>query len=250
MLDLRVFPDRARLSRAVAEALVESICERTSGTDRFSLALAGGNTPRPVYESLGTEFRSEVPWHRVHFFFSDERYVPPDHPDSNYGLVKEALFDQIDLPVSNVHRPQTDMDDPEEAAARYEMELRAYFQSGEPRLDGVLLGLGEDGHVASLFPRSSALEEAERWVIVIRDSPRPPPLRLTLTLGLINRARRVHFLVAGTSKAEALRSTLEGPRRPLLFPAQNVKPFGDAPTWWIDEDAARDLMARKRRSFP
>jgi hypothetical protein len=107
----------------------------------------------------------------VHFFFSDERYVPFDHPESNYQMVRKALFDRIDVPVANVHRPRTDLDDPEEAAARYEEELRNYLGTGGPGLDWVLLGLGEDGHIASLFPRSAALTETERWITVVRDSP-------------------------------------------------------------------------------
>ncbi len=241
MNDLRIFPDRSLMSRSVAEAFVGSVRERTSVDARFSLALAGGSTPRLLYELLGTEFRNQVSWQQVHFFFSDERYVPLDHPDSNYRLVREALFDRIDVPVANLHRPRTDLDDPDEAAARYEEELRDYFGTGEPGLDWVLLGLGEDGHIASLFPRSAALAETERWVTVVRGSPKPPPLRLTMTLPFINGASQVHFLVSGGGKAKALQATLEGPRDPIALPAQYVEPVGKTVIWWADEEAAGGL---------
>lgn len=238
MNDLRIFPDRSQMSRAVAQDFVGSVRERTSGDARFSLALAGGSTPRLLYDLLGTEFRNQVSWERVHFFFSDERYVPFDHPESNYQMVRKALFDRIDVPVANVHRPRTDLDDPEEAAARYEEELRNYLGTGGPGLDWVLLGLGEDGHIASLFPRSAALTETERWITVVRDSPKPPPLRLTMTLPCINRASQVHFLVGGGGKAKALHAALEGPPDPIALPAQCVEPAGETVIWWVDEEAA------------
>ena len=243
MYDLRVFPDRGQMSRAVAEAFVGSVGERTCLGARFSLALAGGSTPRHLYELLATEFRNQIRWDRVHFFFSDERYVPVDHPDSNYRMVREALLDRIDVPAANVHLPRIDPTNPDEAATRYEKDLQDYFGSREPLLDWVLLGLGEDGHIASLFPHSAALGETERWVIAVRDSPKPPPLRLTMTLPFINGASQVHFLVSGDGKASALQATLEGPRRPASFPAQRVEPFGKVSTWWVDEEAARGLMS-------
>lgn len=231
------------MSRAVAEAFVDSVRERTSLEARFSLALAGGSTPRRLYELLGTEFRKQICWEQVHFFFSDERWVAFDHPESNYRMAREALLDRIDVPVENVHLPRIDLDSPDEAAARYEKEFRDYFGSREPRLDWVLLGLGEDGHIASLFPHSVALTETERWVTAVRDSPKPPPLRLTMTLPLINGASQVHFLVSGDNKAEALQATLEGPRLPASFPAQRVEPFRNLPTWWADKEAVRRLAA-------
>jgi 6-phosphogluconolactonase len=239
--DLRVFPDRSQMSRAVAEALADSARERTSLGKRFSLALAGGSTPRGLYEVLATEFRNEVRWDGVHFFFSDERWVPFDHPDSNYQMARETFLDAIGAPKANIHLPRTDLDDPEEAATRYEEDLRDYFGSEEPRLDWVLLGLGEDGHIASLFPRSTALAEAERWVVAVRESPKPPPIRLTMTLPLINLASQVHFMVSGDEKADALAATLEGPRLLDALPASLVEPFEKASTWWVDEAATRRL---------
>jgi 6-phosphogluconolactonase len=164
-------------------------------------------------------------------------------------LAKEALFDRIDVPGMNIHSPRTDLDDPEEAAARYEGEVRDYFGTGAPQLDWVFLGLGEDGHVASLFPRSAALEEKERWILAVRDSPKPPPLRLTMTLPLINGASQVHFLVCGCKKAKALRATLEGPRNPDAYPAQRVRPLGGSPSWWVDEAAASALKIGRGPDF-
>jgi 6-phosphogluconolactonase len=180
-------------------------------------------------------------WDRVHFFFSDERWVPFDHPDSNYRMVRETLLDPIGAPNANVHLPLIDLCGPDEAAVRYEKEIRDYFGSEEPRLDWVLLGLGEDGHIASLFPRSAALAEAERWVVAVRESPKPPPLRLTMTLPLINGASQVHFMVSGEEKAGALAATLEGPRFLDALPASLVEPFEKASTWWVDEAATRRL---------
>lgn len=241
--DLRTFPDRDQMSRAVAGALVDSVRVRTSVDRRFCLALAGGSTPRRLYELLGTEYRNQVRWDRVHFFFSDERWVRFDHPDSNYRMVREALFDLIDVPRANIHPPRIDLGSPEEAAARYEKELWDTFSSRRPRLDWVLLGLGEDGHVASLFPHSAALTETERWVVAVRDSPKPPPIRLTMTLPFINSASQVHFLVSGDGKARALQATLEGQGLPDALPAKGVEPLGNPPTWWVDQEAASGLAS-------
>jgi 6-phosphogluconolactonase len=183
---------------------------------------------------LASEFRDAIPWEDVHIFWSDERYVPPDHPESNQRFVCEALLDRVPLREKNIHRSSTTLDDPEDAARLYEEEIH------DP-LDWMLLGLGDDGHFASLFPGSSALEEKERSVIVVRDSPKPPPLRLTFTLPLVNRSNQVHFMVSGSGKAEALRSTLEGPPDPSRWPAQAVRPSRGSLTWWVDEEAAGKL---------
>ncbi len=221
----------------VGEAFVAAGRRRVTDRGRFVVALAGGNTPRLLYEFLARECRESLPWDRVHFFWSDERYVPPGHPDSNYRMAREALLDHIDVPPANIHRPETDLDDPDEAARRYERELQELL-GDDPRLDWVLLGLGEDGHVASLFPGSPLLSETERLVAVVHDSPKPPPTRLTMTLPIINDASEVHFLVTGEAKAEAVRATLEGPRDSRHVPAQAVQPAEGTLTWWLDSDAA------------
>jgi len=241
MRDIRLFTDKASLSRAVARAFVE----RASESERFSVALTGGGTPRLLYEFLATEYHDRVPWERIHFFWSDERYLPLDHAESNTGMVREALLDHVDVPVENVHVPPVELADPEEAARRYEEELHRFFGSGEPRLGWVFLGLGEDGHVASLFPGSPSLEESNRWVMAVKDSPKPPPVRLTMTLPIINRAAGVHFLVAGATKAPALSSALEAPQDPARLPAQGVRPINGTLTWWLDEQAASKLNPSK-----
>ena len=241
MRDIRLFTDRASLSRAVAEAFVA----RASESERFSVALAGGGTPRLLYELLATECHDRVPWERIHFFWSDERYVPLDHVESNTRMVRQVLLDRVDVPEENIHVPPVELADPEEAARRYEEDLRRFFGSGEPRLGWVLLGLGEDGHLASLFPGSPSLAESNRWVIVVRDSPKPPPVRLTMTLPIINHGSAIHFLVVGAGKATALSSTLEAPEDPSRLPAQAVRPTNGTLTWWLDEQAASKLNPSK-----
>jgi 6-phosphogluconolactonase len=243
MHDIRVFRDREQLSRPLAEALVVAARERASGGGRFSVALAGGSTPRLLYEILATEFREKAPWEHIHFFWSDERYLPPDHADSNVLMAREALFDRVNVPAENIHAPPTDLEDPEQAAIFYEDAIRELLAPEKPCLDWVLLGLGEDGHFASLFPDSSALEERTRLVIAVRNCSKPPPVRLTMTLPLINQAAHVHFLVSGIGKADALHSTLEGPDDPSRWPAQRLQPTQGTLTWWLDDDAASRLRS-------
>jgi 6-phosphogluconolactonase len=238
---LRIFSDAAELSRAVAEAFVE----RASATERFSVALAGGSTPRRFYELLATDYRGRVPWKRIHFFWSDERYVPLDHADSNTHMVRQAFLDRVGVPEENIHVPPVGLSDLEGDARQYEEQLRDFFGTGEPRLNWVLLGLGEDGHIASLFPGSSSLAARDRWVIVVRNSPKPPPIRLTMTLPLINRAEEIHVLVTGEGKAEAVSSTIDGPHAVESLPAQNIKPIDGTLTWWLDDAAASKLISSK-----
>lgn len=241
MSDIRLFVDKARSSRAVAEAFVE----RASEGDRFSVALAGGSTPQFLYELLATEYRDRVPWERTHFFLSDERYVPLDHAESNTRMLRQALLDRVAVPIENIHVPPVGFADPEEAARRYEEELHRFFGGGEPRLSWVLLGLGEDGHLASLFPGSPSLVESKRWVIAVKDSPKPPPVRLTMTLPLINHAAGIHFLVTGSGKALALSAALEAPQDPVRRPAQGVRPINGTLTWWLDAQAGSKLNPSK-----
>ena len=153
MHDLRIFPDQETLSRAMARELVQRVQESAAGGRRLTVALTGGSTPRALYELLAAEYRTGVPWSSVHLFWSDERYVPLDHPDSNYRAAREALLDRIEIPPVNLHAPPTGLDRPDEAAHRYERAVRDVVPSG--RLDSILFGLGEDGHFASLFPQVS-----------------------------------------------------------------------------------------------
>jgi 6-phosphogluconolactonase len=158
-------------------------------------------------------------------------------------MAREALIDYVDMPAVNIHRPNTELDDPEEAAQRYEQRLLDVL-GDNLKLDWVFLGLGEDGHVASLFPGSPLLGETERLIAVVRDSPKPPRTRLTMTLRIINDAFEVHMLVTGKAKADAVRATLEGPMDSERFPAQAVQPVEGSLTWWLDADAVR-LLKKK-----
>ncbi len=227
-VDLRVFEDLEALSAAAARALVEAANEAIRRRGSFTLALSGGETSKGLYRRLASHHRRDVPWDAVHWFWSDERFVPEDHPDSNAGT-SLAILSPLSLPSENLHIPVTHGVDASEAARRLEEELSRLFP-----LDMTLLGLGEDGHVASLFPGSPALEETTRLVVPVRDAPKPPPLRITMTLPAINASRSVHILVSGPAKREALSRALQetGP----AIPAGLIRPEG-GPVWWVDRAA-------------
>lgn len=247
MRDVRVSPDLEAVSRECARAVAQAIMGGTRGGDRFRLALSGGETPRALYRSLATEHRDAVPWGQVHLFWGDERYVPPDDPRSNYRLVQDSLLGDVPIPRENVHPMPTHFPDPRDAARAYERDLRANFPGPWPRLDLILLGIGPDGHTASLFPGSPALGERERWVVDVQ-VPAEPPGRLTLTLPVLNHGAAVFFLAAGADKAEAVRRALTGPRDPLACPAGAVRPEGGNLVWWLDEGAA--ALIRRGRDVP
>jgi 6-phosphogluconolactonase len=238
--DVRICADGDRLGRNVARAIVERLNAPLATADRRSLCLAGGQTPRILYRVLATEYRDTIPWPRLHLFWGDERYVPPDDANSNYRLVRESLLDHVPIPKENVHPMPTDLRDPNDAAAAYEETLRERFPPPCPRFDLVLLGMGTDGHTASLFPGSPALAERTRWVATARASVEPR-VRLTLTLPVLNRASLIFFLVTGAEKADALRRVLAGPPEASPYPAAAVRPEDGRIVWWVDEQAARSL---------
>lgn len=233
---LQVLPDPERLADALAPSFIELARAAAWARGRFTVALAGGRTPRPLYERLARADRDALPWGRVHVFWSDERYVPAEDPESNYRMAREALLDHVPIPGTNVHPFPTSLPTPDAAACAYESSLRAFFRTPWPGFDLVLLGLGEDGHVGSLFPGSPALRERARLVVSV-EGAKPPRQRLTLTLPAINRSARVHFIVTGAGKAEAVRRALEGPRDPGASVAQGVKPV-EGVGWWLDREAA------------
>lgn len=233
----RIFDDKHALARALAEEFVTRSRAQVVGRGRFSIALAGGTTPRLLYEELARR-SDEVPWAHVHFFWSDERAVPLDSEDSNYRLAAETLFTSGRVPASNVHAMLSSPDDPEAAARAYEARLIDILGSERPGVDWTLLGLGPDGHIASLFPGAPALRESSRSVVVVPDSPKPPPIRLTVTLPFINRSGQVHVLVVGADKAAAVRGTLEGSRELDRWPGQCIAPTNGTLTWWLDRAAA------------
>jgi len=245
--EVRVFPDVDGAARALAAHLVRDARARVSSTGRFTLALTGGKTPRRLYEALGTVHRDDFPWAATEFFWSDERAVPPDDADSNQRLARETLLAHGLVPDARIHpmiRSAEGAQDLERAAVAYEQQLQELTGDDRPSLDAVLLGLGEDGHVASLFPYARSLREQARSVIVVRDSPKPPPVRLTMTVPLINRSAAVHLLVVGDDKADAVQATLDGARDSNRWPAQGIGPAGGLATWWLDAGAARRLSRR------
>ena len=232
-MNLRTFDTPEDLAEAAARAFVERAGEATAERGRFAVALAGGSTPRATYGILARDHAGAVDWPRVHVFFGDERTVPPDHEDSNYRMAREALLDHV--PVGSVHPMRGELD-PAEAADSYEEDLRAFFESGLPTLDLVMLGIGGDGHTASLFPETAALGVTDRRVVA-NPVLKLETTRLTLTAPVLSAARDVFFLVAGEDKAEALKEILEGDADPRAYPAKLVRPEG-GPTWMVDRAAA------------
>jgi 6-phosphogluconolactonase len=233
--DLAVLPSAAALADVAAERFVAAARDAIDSRGQFLVALSGGSTPRGTYLRLGTEaLVSQVMWSRVQVLWTDERCVPPHHADSNYRMARETLLDRVPVPAANVHRIHGE-DDPLIAADVYETTLRALA-----RIDLVLLGLGEDGHTASLFPGSAAVHEPTRWVMAARVGA-TSMWRITLTPAVINAAVEVLFLVSGAAKAGILRRVLEGPRRPQELPAQAISPVHGSVHWCVDAAAAADL---------
>ena len=235
--DIRVFADVDELTLRAAEAAVRTINESVQRNDSFSIALSGGNTPRTLYRLFSTRFRDQIPWTKVHVFWGDERYVPRADSQSNYRMARETLLDAVPCPVGNVHPMPTELRDPDLAAREYEKTLRNYFSEDWPRFDLVLLGLGEEGHTASLFPGSPALNENTRWVVAVK-APSKPAQRLTLTLPAITGASNIYFLVTGSNKAEALHHVLTGSPHPKSYPASGIRRAKGTVIWWLDRAAA------------
>jgi 6-phosphogluconolactonase len=233
------------LARTAAEQMIALGQEALDERGRFFLALSGGSTPQPLYRLLASdEFAPALDWARVHVFWSDERVVPPDHPDSNYAMARQALLDSISIPKYNIHRIQAELD-PRAAAWAYEDVMRQVFklepdEQQPPAFDLILLGMGDDGHTASLFPDSAALNESQRWVVA-NWIPQLETWRITFTLPLLNAARAVLFLVRGEAKASRLYEVLRGPEAPDRLPAQAVKPTSGDPLWLMDQAAASQL---------
>jgi len=245
--DLRVCADLADVSRRAAETAVETIngAIKTAGT--CSIVLSGGSTPRTLYSLLASEFRARIPWAHVQVFWGDERYLPSEDARSNYRMAKETLLDHVPCPPSNIHPMPTDFPAADMAARDYEERLRHHFGDAWPRFDLVLLGIGDDGHTASLFPGSLALAEKTRWVVPAR-APVEPHARLTLTLPALTRAAAVYVLVAGATKANALQHVLEGTGDWIKYPAAGVRLGAESVIWWADRDAA--ALTHDRRDVP
>jgi len=242
------FLDAEALARHAAREFVRRARSAIDASGAFKVALAGGSTPRRAYEFLAeAPLAGQVDWEATHIFFGDERAVPPDHPDSNYRTAFEALLSRVKVPDAQVHRMEAERSDLDIAATEYEALLAESFdltvESGPPRFDLVMLGMGDDGHTASLFPGTRALEETRAWVVA-NDVPQKATRRLTLTAPVLNAARCVMFAVAGDDKAAPLLAVLEGPRDPGVFPAQLVAPANGDLLWLVDRAAAA-LLTRK-----
>jgi 6-phosphogluconolactonase len=233
------------LADAVAQHIVVQAESALASTGRFTLVLSGGSTPRAAYLRLAARgSRLNLDWQRTHVLWGDERCVPPDDPRSNYRMAKEALLDRVPVPAGQIHRIRGE-NDPPTAAAEYERDLRTLL--GFHPLDLVLLGLGDDGHTASLFPGQPAVRETERWVMAVL-APAGDMWRVTLTPAVLNLARNVTFIVSGESKAERLAQVLEGPFTPDLLPAQAIRPTQGRLTWLVDQAAADRLQLSRTRT--
>ncbi len=249
MGEIQICRDLEEISRHAAALFVQLAGKSVADKSSFSVALAGGATPKRLYALLAAPpFRENIPWSNLHLFWGDERCVPPDHKDSNYRLVNEALLSKAPIPPENVHRMPAEKKDPQLAAIEYEQAIREFFKlSGDelPRFDLILLGLGEDGHTASLFPGTAVLDERKRLVA----APYVEKLhahRLTLTLPALNRAANVILLVSGRAKAAILKDVLEGKYQPDKLPAQSIKPVQGKLLWIVDKAAASSLSLGSR----
>ena len=237
---IKVFKDIEQMNRFAADKFVEIANEVVERRELFTVALAGGSTPKSLYRLLaGDEYKNKIDWKCVSFFFGDERNVLPDDEDSNFRMAKENLFDPLNISDSMIDRWETELQDAEKTAAHYASTLGMFFCT-TPRFDLILLGMGDDGHTASLFPNTAALNELERNAVA-NPVEKLDTTRLTLTFPVINNARNVIFMVKGADKAETLKTVLEGNFEPEKYPAQNVKPINGNLFWLIDDDAARLL---------
>ena len=241
--EIRSYSSLRELSLAAAEFIAELAEARIKERGVFTFVLSGGTTPRLLYEELAREpYASRVDWQHTHLFWGDERFLPPDHPDSNFALAFKSLISKVDVPPSNIHRIPVATGSPKAVAAEYETTLRKFFQptagsdpsTSFPSFDLVLLGMGVDGHTASLFPGEAALEERTSWLVVVEGSSASPPVRrITLTFPVINEAKCVLFLVSGSNKLKVLQEILSNPHT-TTYPAARVKPSGRL-LWFIDE---------------
>ncbi len=243
---IRVFPDAEAVSRAAAEEFVRRASDAVAARGRFTVALSGGSTPKRLYELLAEPaLRSQADWNRVDFFWGDERCLPPDHAESNYHAAREAMLSRLPIPAGRVHRMEAERPDRDAAARDYQAVIAKTFGRDDagppPAFDLILLGMGPDGHTASLFPHNPTLGETARWVVAVHDAPKPPPDRMTLTYPILNAAYEVLFLVAGADKAAVLAEVLEGPAAPERLPSQNVRPDNGRLVWFVDRPAAARL---------
>jgi 6-phosphogluconolactonase len=236
--DARVSATPEELFRVVAEDSLALAQQAVAERGRFSISLAGGSTPAALYALWASDYRERMPWDRTFIVFGDERYVPADDPSSNYHMARETLLDHVAIPPGQIFPMRTDYSKPEDAARGYEQTLRGFFESQAPVLDLLLLGLGQEGHTASLFPDSPALQEKERWVAA-PVVPAKPSQRLTLTLPILNQVRAAFFLVAGAAKREIVQAIRNEPdQETSQYPAARIRPAAGRVVWYLDQAAS------------
>ncbi len=238
---VRIFASPEHLFRAAAESFCRIGSQAIRDRGRFAVALSGGSTPRGLHEELVRNFAIQLPWQNVYFFWSDERHVPPTDPESNYRVANETLLSKLSIPADHIFRVPAEMPDAGEAAHAYEQTLHNFFRPAAeslPRFDLILLGMGPDGHTASLFPGTSALEEKQHWVVA-NWVEKFSTFRITFTYPVLNHAASVMFLVSGADKAAMVGRALKDPASNL--PCQAVKPVDGELTWFLDQAAAAKL---------
>jgi 6-phosphogluconolactonase len=243
MADIRVFPDSAAVAKAAADIIVSTASAAASAGRNFSLVLSGGSTPKLLYQLLAAEpYRSRIDWPKVEIFFGDERAVPPDHPDSNFKMANDALLSRVPLKPEHVHRMRGEID-PNQAAIEYGKMLKARF--GEGGADITLLGMGDDGHTASLFPYTPAIGETHHRCVAhfVEKSTTGKSWRITLTPPFFNRSAQVLLLVTGASKAPRVAEIMYGPKDPQRLPIQVIQPTSGQLIWMLDQAAAAQLKA-------
>lgn len=241
---IRIYNDLEELSQAAAELFM--LQSRIAGVvcGRFTVALSGGETPRRMYEILASPpYRKRIHWKEVHVFWSDERCVPEDDPRNNAWMARQTLLDHVPIPPQNIH-PIRCSSSPQQAAIQYEQELKEFFSTQNPHFHLVLLGLGGNGHIASLFPHTAVLTETKRWVSEVYVEELGMH-RVTFTAPYINHSGQVAFLVSGADKAQVLEDVLEGPYQPNELPAQLIRPAGIHPLWLVDKAASHKLTMRE-----
>ncbi|HVM87482.1 MAG TPA: 6-phosphogluconolactonase [Puia sp.] len=245
-MHLHIFKTADEFNHAVADWIVDSIAKTLKIQDRFTLVLSGGNTPKALYQLLSaTTYREKIDWSKLHVFWGDERYVPFTDERNNAKMAYENLLNHVSVPASQIHVMQTENISPEKSAEEYEKALHQYFpftihDSPFTTFDLVLLGMGDDGHVLSLFPGTSAVHEEKKWATSLWLQAQDM-YRITLTKTVVNKSKKIVFLTTGTNKAHALKEVLEGHYNPDLYPSQEIKPENGKLHWFVDEAAAKQL---------
>ncbi len=239
MTEVKKFRNLDELSEAAASEMVAYAVDTVSRNGHFTIALSGGNTPRTLHRLLATRYRDNVPWENVSVFFGDERYVPYTDKRSNYLMAKETLLNFVPVPPENIHPIPTALPDPEKAAETYEAELRRTFGEGENTFDLLLLGMGKEGHTASLFPGHSALDERQRWALSV-EVPASPSKRISLTYPVLNKSSVVYFLVSGSDKNASLRKVISDESDFHTYPAKGIVPATGRLKFWVDSAALAD----------